>query len=84
MQLKSMTIRLSEYGTFEGRYTGTVHFAGEYGGVDIVLTPDMSDKVLHICADAMVAQVKEVAENLTAAVIIQANTPALAAPQEGR
>jgi hypothetical protein len=71
MQMRTLNLSLAEYGPNKGRYTGNMHFAGEYGGVEIVLSPDMSDAVLKICAEALVQNAKDVAQNLTAQLITQ-------------
>lgn len=72
MQLTSLEIHLEDYGVNKGRYTGSAHFKGEYGGVDIVLHPDVSDAVLKLCADALVKNSRDLAEQLTAETLTQA------------
>lgn len=72
MQLTMLHIDLCGYGPNQGRYTGTATFKGQYGGVEIVLAPDVSEAVLKLCADSLVANARDVANNLTAQIIEQA------------
>jgi len=45
----------------EGKYTGQIRFKGPAGAVEIVLDPRLSEKVLDLCADALVKQAQETA-----------------------
>ena len=77
MKLERLIISLCGYGPNAGRYEGDCHFSGQYGSVGIVLSPDVSDAILKLCADALVKNSREVAENMTAQIIEQSNAPAL-------
>jgi hypothetical protein len=76
MQLQRISIDLCQYGPESGRYTGKAYFAGQYGGVDVTLSPELSARVLEACGDMIVDNAKRVAALITAEVIVQA--PALA------
>lgn len=71
MQLTSLNISFDDYGVHKGKYKGSAHFRGQYGAVEIVLTPDISDQVLKLCAEAIVANTKELAQTITAATLTQ-------------
>ena len=77
MRLKYLNITLSTYGPNEGKYTGEAKFANQSGAIDIVLVPEVSDKILALCAEALVANAREVAQNLTAATLTQVSSPVL-------
>ena len=77
MQLSRMSISFQDYGVNKNRYTGEAYFKNESGGVQIVLTPDVSDKILAIVAEAVVSNAKEVANELTAATLTQVSGPLL-------
>ena len=69
MRLSHLSIALNEYGDEKGKYSGKAAFKGQYGGIDIVLSPEVSQAVLKLCADALVQNSKDVASNMTAEVI---------------
>lgn len=75
MRLERLHIDLCSYGLNEGKYTGSAKFCNAYGGVEIVLSPEVSDKILAIVGDAVVDNAREVAQKLTAATLTQ--VPAL-------
>ena len=70
MRLYQLVVTLEEYGPNKGKYCGSAQFKGEYGGVSVVLSPAVSDAVLKLCADAMVANAKDMA-NIMASNIIE-------------
>lgn len=53
MRLKQLHINLDEYGDNKGKYTGKAIFQGQWGGVEVVLSPAVSQGVLRLCADAL-------------------------------
>ena len=71
LTLESLQVSMNTYGQNEGKYTGTIHFKGQYGAIELVLAPSISEHVLALCADALVENAKDVANNLTAAIINQ-------------
>lgn len=71
LKMTHLHVNFMEYGPHVGKYTGSVGFRGQYGTVDIVLSPSLSEKVLTLCADALVENAKEVASDLTAQIIEQ-------------
>lgn len=81
LRLQSLHIQSSDYGINKGRYVGTATFAGQYGNLEIVLAPNISDAVLKLCADSLVANARDVAENLRADIIVQTEN-ILEAPKE--
>lgn len=76
MQLESLDVSLDKYGEHKGKYVGRAKFASSYGSVEVVLSPQVSTEVLKLCADALVANAKDMAQNMTAEVITQAALPA--------
>lgn len=77
MQLSRLTISFTEYGVNKGRYVGEAQFSNQYGQVTVVMSPDMSDEVLKICASALVKNTQDLAQNLTAATLTQVSSPAI-------
>jgi len=81
MKLEQLALTYCTYGVNNGKYTGAAKFENQYGSIELTLSPEMSAQILQICAEALVANSREVAANLTAAVIEQ-TTQALPAPLE--
>lgn len=73
LRLENLSIDICDYGPEKGKYTGKARFKGQYGGIDIVLAPSVSQNILRLCADALVENSKAVAETLSAQVIEQAD-----------
>lgn len=71
MQLENLYISLQTYGPHEGKYTGTARFKCVGGHVEIVLTPEISEQTLTLCATAIVANAREVSASLTAQTMLQ-------------
>lgn len=69
MRLESLRITLDEYGEHKGKYTGKACFKGQYGGSEIILSPSVSQAVLRLCAEALLENTREMANNMTAEVI---------------
>jgi hypothetical protein len=69
MQLKALRIELRDYGINEGKYTGEVSFRNQYGSVEVVLAPEISQQVLALCAGALVKNAQDVAQIMTASVL---------------
>ena len=80
--LESLEITFQHYGADEGKYTGSLAFKGHYGRISITLDPIISEKVLTLCAEALVENARQVADNLTASVINQSGKQ-LAPPPTG-
>lgn len=72
MQLYSLSVQLDEYSVHKGSYVGHAWFKGEHGEVKVILSPDLSKQVLKLCADALVKNSRELAEQLTAETMTQA------------
>lgn len=77
MKLEQLIISHQSYGVHAGKYTGTASFKGQYGGVDIVLSPEVSVEVLKLCADALISNARDVANNLTAQIIERSGVAAI-------
>lgn len=54
-----------------GSYVGEITYEHQTGSVKLNLTPELSTKILAIVAEDLTAASKEVALNLTSAVITQ-------------
>ncbi len=75
MKLTSLSIALQGYGVNSGKYTGDINFENQYGSVKIVLDPEISEKVLKLCGEALVTQASKTAGLLANNIIEQ--VPAL-------
>lgn len=73
LRLDSLSINLMDYGPDKGKYIGKACFKGQYGGIDIALSPSISQNILRLCAYALVENSRAVAETLSAQVIEQAD-----------
>lgn len=71
MILESMNIRRKNWGANEGKLCGEITYKNPNGEVTIVLTNELSNKLIAIIAEDMVVATKELAMNLTAAIINQ-------------
>ncbi len=83
MKLQDLRIRLTTYGPNEGKYVGTVEFADETGKVELVLDPEVSNRVLEVLADRIVDLTAKPAKTIEASMrqsIVEAkNAPTLTA-----
>ena len=68
-----------ENGFVEGRttYKLSVKYETSKGSIETRLGPDVATRVLAVIADEIVKESQEVAQNLTAEILIQANPPML-------
>ena len=82
IQLTTINISLQTYGPNEGKYTGEVRFKGVYGAVEIVLSPSISEKILALCAEGLMQNTRELAETLTANILVSQTTLPAPAPKE--
>jgi hypothetical protein len=71
LRMTMLHIDLATYGINEGKYEGRVAFIGQYGTTQIILSPTLSQRVLELCADALVKNTKTLAESISAEVIAQ-------------
>jgi hypothetical protein len=77
MELESLVLTGSKsYDDWNG-YRGSATFSGKLGRVQLQLSESLSEQILSVCADALVAASKQVAETLTADVIEQVASPAI-------
>lgn len=65
MKLNTLYITRTNYGSDAGKLSGEIAFIGEVGKVNLVLSDEHCRRMLEICAEAIVASTKEVAEELT-------------------
>ena len=68
MKLKSIHIYWSDYPTPAG-YKGTLSFFGQHGETTLNLKPELSDRILAVVGDTLVATAAETARLLSAACI---------------
>jgi hypothetical protein len=69
MRLEQLHVSRDAYGETKGQLRGRVEFTGSYGKVELALDEELSLRIVRICADAIVAASREVAEKMTAEVI---------------
>lgn len=69
MRLLELSIRLKDYGTDKGKYTGHAKFGNKKGKVDLRLSAEHCEKIFQVCADGIVDTAKQAAEELTVSVI---------------
>lgn len=65
MKLKSLYIHENYYGEDIGKYTGTIKFKGNNGDITLNLTSELSNALLAVVSEQVIASVKIVAEKLT-------------------
>ena len=74
MKLKSLHV----YKNYDDAdYRARIEFEGSHGTVELNLDKQLSEKMLAVCADEIVASSKEVAENMTATFIESQLAPAI-------
>ncbi|MEE8607175.1 MAG: hypothetical protein V3S55_06210 [Nitrospiraceae bacterium] len=74
MKLKSLHV----YKNYDdAHYRARIEFEGSYGTVELNLDKQLSEKMLAVCADEIVASSKEVAENMTANFVEGQLAPAI-------
>jgi hypothetical protein len=72
--MKLQNLRISEIPSYmleAGNYEGEITYANEKGKIQLNLSSEQVARILPILADALIESSKEVANNLTAAVIEQ-------------
>ena len=69
MELESLYLRKEPYGAKKGQMTGDIVFSNDGGKITLVLTAENSREILRICAERLVEQSREVATQMTAAII---------------
>jgi len=77
MLLQRLEIDRKTYGPNEGRLQGRLQFKSPTSEVTLVLTEDMAQRILELCAGDIVATSKAIANDLRAEVLTQ--VPRLAA-----
>ena len=80
--MKIQSLSISEWNSYEpnyrpGAYKCTIRYKGNSGEVQVNLTPDLTQRVMAVIAEELVAASKEIANDLTKEIIEHA---ALAAP----
>lgn len=83
MKLKTVYLSYQTYGAFQGKYTGHVEFEGLAGEMKILLPPELSSRILAVCAELLVTQAKETAQTMTATIIDQVNNTLLTDESKG-
>jgi|HubBroStandDraft_5_1064220.scaffolds.fasta_scaffold23187_8 hypothetical protein len=82
--MKIQRLGISEWSSYEpgyrpGAYKATIQYKGQNGEVSVQLTPDLTQKVLNVIAEELVAASREIANDLTKEIIQHAQ---LEAPKE--
>ncbi len=73
MELEWLRIeRNPAYSARPGEYKGTLKYQGDHGTVEIPLDNALSNEVLKLAAESITRASKDIAQNLTAAVLEQA------------
>ena len=80
MKLERLVINAARsFDTFKG-YQGEITFDDEKGKVQIQTGDEMSRAILEVCAKELIAAAQQVAYELTANIIEQAEQPAIEGP----
>lgn len=74
MELERLYLTKETYGAHKGKISGKITFQGSAGEITLVLTHENAHEILRICADRLVEQSKEIAMNMTAAIIENAGS----------
>ena len=77
MQVKSVEIRMPEYGDKAGQYVGVVRLEGESGKMEINLTPGDIGRIFGIIQSAAHATARQNAEMVKQSVLNAQNQTAL-------
>lgn len=67
--MKLKTLHIYENYMESGKYNGTIEVAGEYGKIELKLSPEQIDKILRTVAHELVESAKEMSTCLTAECI---------------
>lgn len=81
MQVERLEVhRRESYEEGVGTFKGTLRVKGAYGGIELILDSQLSEDVLKLCAESLTRATRELAQNMTAAVLEQAGVPKLGGP----
>ena len=69
--IKSIYLRVEEYGDRKGQLKGEIEFLNQHGEMKIVLTGLQAEKIIAILAEELVATAKQTASLMTAEVLAQ-------------
>lgn len=69
MQLKSLILRLAEWGPSKGQYTGEVEFEGETGSVKINVDHETARDFIKLVAVGMAQHAQQMGSLMTADII---------------
>lgn len=69
MQVKSLYIQREAWGVNKGQLTGKIEFTNESGEVHVNLDPEMSQRMIVICAEAIAEHSRKIGALMTAEVI---------------
>ncbi len=73
MRLKSLKIHRGYFG--EKPLQGEIEFSSQKGEIKLILDEEFSQKVVALCADAIVEAAQYTAENMTAEIITALPAP---------
>jgi hypothetical protein len=69
MVLNDLKIERKRYGENAGKFEGRASFDSENANVTIKITPEMCQKILDLCADALVETANEMADVMRCDII---------------
>ncbi len=79
MKLASLEIK-SDWSS-KGQLYGTVWFDGSITSTRLKITPELTQRILDLCADALLDAAKEAADIMRSDIIESMNNPDLALPK---
>ena len=69
MRLENLSVRRERFGVYADQLRGTVKFSSEASTVEIVLGEELSQRIVQLCAEAIVEASHNVASLLVSDVI---------------
>lgn len=77
MQIQQMIMTANSYGPDKGRLTGSIKFANDGGEITLNIDQASCDKIVKLCAAALVESANKVANLMAADVIESSCAPCL-------
>lgn len=69
MRLQKLEIEMARWGDNEGKYQGRASFTSKNADVAIKVSPAMAQKIIDMCADALIEASHEMADVMRADII---------------
>jgi hypothetical protein len=82
MILEKLMVERNMWGDRKGEYDARIKFTGEKGTIEVPLDSEKIQCVLGVVADSLVTAAKDVAENLTAEIIMASPLLEVDGPEE--